>query len=442
MSALALFFIKQGKNVFGYDKTESKITANLTELGAQISYQDTPSDFVKSLLTNDTLIIYTPAIPKNAILFNYFKDAGFQLIKRAAVLAEIVNNHKVIAVAGTHGKTSTSALIAHILKFANYKVTAFLGGILKNYNSNFLFTEQAEFAVVEADEFDKSFHFLKPTYSIVTAVDADHLDIYKTKENLQQAYQDFVASVPESGLLVAHASAKGILNTKAKTYWYALNDANATYSATEIKALPTGFVSFRLNHRGTEQDDFVIPATGLFNIENTLASIIMAKHLGIDTELIQAALLKYQGVERRFNSYQLEHGITLIDDYAHHPTELKALIESVRFLYPNKKITLVFQPHLYSRTNDFLEDFALELSKVDELWLMDIYAARELPVLGVSSAVLLDRTSCKNKNLVTGTQIKAGIASGNLEVLVLAGAGDIGVLAHEIKEQYSKVENT
>lgn len=428
MSGLARYFKKRGCVVCGYDKTITPLTSAMRNEGISVVYQDEEDNLKVSFLENDpeTLIIYTPAIPKDSKILNYFRSGGFSLKKRSEVLGIISKGMYTIAVAGTHGKTTTSSIIAHVLKDSGYDCSAFLGGIATNYDSNVLFGDNNTM-VVEADEFDRSFLTLYPDVAIVTSMDADHLDIYGDRSHLVESFRQFVSQIKEGGRLIFK---KGLDLSGGKTY-----SANvlADIQAVNVKVKEGSFY-FDFKNENIVIENVQLGLPGLHNIENAVAAIEVALHLGIDPEKIKKALTSFLGVKRRFEYILKDQKHIYIDDYAHHPEELRACIQVVKTLYPDKKLTTIFQPHLFTRTRDFAEGFSEVLSMTDELIMLDIYPARELPIEGVSSAMILDKVSIEAKQILSKEQTLDYIRAQKPELLLTAGAGDIDTLIIPLKE--------
>ena len=435
MSALAIYFHQQGKIVSGYDKTPSKLTNQLTAMGIEVGFGDGVQHLPAYLQPQidhkreDTLVVFTPAVPKENVLLNYFFNNRFRVIKRSVCLAQIVNGSTLVAVGGTHGKTTTSTLIAHIFKLANKSFTAILGGISGNYSTNLLW-QGNEFFITEADEFDRSFMHLLPDVEIITSTDADHLDIYKNAQTLVNAYQDFTKNIKPNGLLIYKYGLP--LDTKhlKNAQTYGLNH-NAQSKAQNIRIENSTYL-FDFADQHHIISDITCGLAGKHNIENAVAAIAVARHFGIDDQTIKQAVATYKGAKRRFE-YQINTKKRIfIDDYAHHPTEIEALVHSVRAMYPNKKITGIFQPHLYSRTRDFGIDFAKELSKLDEVILLPIYPAREQPIENISSEWLMALISNKNKKIVDKNELINVVLQQDPEVLLTIGAGDIDGLVEPL----------
>lgn len=428
MSGLARYFKKRGCVVCGYDKTITPLTSAMRNEGISVVYQDEEDNLKVSFLENDpeTLIIYTPAIPKDSKILNHFRSGGFSLKKRSEVLGIISKGMYTIAVAGTHGKTTTSSIIAHVLKDSGYDCSAFLGGIATNYNSNVLFGDNNTM-VVEADEFDRSFLTLYPDVAIVTSMDADHLDIYGDRSHLVESFRQFVSQIKEGGRLIFK---KGLDLSGGKTY-----SANvlADIQAVNVKVQDGSFY-FDFKNENVVIENVQLGLPGLHNIENAVAAIEVALHLGIDPEKIKKALASFLGVKRRFEYILKDQKHIYIDDYAHHPEELRACIQAVKTLYPGKKLTTIFQPHLFTRTRDFAAGFSEILSMTDELIMLDIYPARELPIEGVSSAMILDKVSIEAKQILSKEQTLDYVRAQKPELLLTVGAGDIDTLIIPLKE--------
>jgi UDP-N-acetylmuramate--alanine ligase len=434
MSALARYFNAQGKFVCGYDKTATKLTDELLSEGISIHFEDN-TELIPAIIkdnSKDSIIVYTPAVPTNHSELNYFKNKEFTVKKRSEVLGLITENTSTLAVAGTHGKTTTSSLLAHIFETAKQQPTAFLGGITKNYNTNLLLNKNSEVIIVEADEYDRSFLTLSPEIAVITSIDADHLDIYGEEKYVEESYTLFAQKV-RSTIILKNSFAEKI-KTATKKLTYSLNDINADYHAKNIE-IKNGNYHYDIVTPSSVIKDISLGLAGLHNVENSIAACAIAKEKGIDETDIIAALKTFQGVKRRFD-YQLKtEQIVYIDDYAHHPEELKATINSAKKMYPNKKITGIFQPHLYSRTRDFAKEFAKSLDLLDECILLDIYPARELPIEGVSSKMLLDLMTSSNKSIYSKTELIENINSKNIEVLLTMGAGDIDTLTQTLKNK-------
>jgi len=421
MSALARYFNAKGVKVVGYDKTSSALTDTLIEEGIAIHFEDS----VAQLIPNAEMVIYTPAIPKDNVQMNWYLDNGFTLYKRSQILGLISQNHFCIAVAGSHGKTTVSSMIAHILNEAG-GCTAFLGGIASNYNSNYINTSD-KYMVVEADEFDRSFLTLSPNIAVITSIDTDHLEVYGSLENIEQEFIHFTDKILDEGSLILNEHYKHI-EGKVKEGIKILNYGHAQqndYNLASYKAIEGEFY-FTVLTKENEEIQFMANFGGIHNLENATAAIAVCKEIGIANELIQKAVASFKGIKRRFEKHVDNSNCIYIDDYAHHPEEIKALIHSVKFLYPNKQILAVFQPHLFSRTKDLQLEFAEELSKADELILLPIYPARELPMEGVSSDLILQLVTLEKKAIVEKDKLLATIKEGAKgRVILTIGAGDI-----------------
>lgn len=427
MSALARYFAKRGQMVCGYDKTKTKLTNTLEQEGIEISYLDDVSAIPSAFADHneDTLIVYTPAIPKDSKVLNHFIQKGFSLKKRSEVLGIISKGMFCIGIAGTHGKTTTSSIVAHILKDTGYDCTAFLGGITTNYSSNVLFG-QNNIVVVEADEYDRSFLTLHPDIAVVTSMDADHLDIYGDKSQLEDSFRLYAAQLKNNGTLYAH---EGLPLENSISY---AASETATARAHHIRVEGAKFV-FDYQDESAEIKDISLMLPGKHNVENTTVAIAIALKLGIDAEKIKQAVANFKGVKRRFEYIVNLADQIYIDDYAHHPQELAACFDAVRQLYPNKKLTVVFQPHLFTRTRDFADEFAKVLSTADDLLLLEIYPARELPLEGIDSKFLLDKISLENKRICGKDFVLQYVKDTKPELILTVGAGDIDTLIEPLK---------
>lgn len=432
MSALARYFNAQGKRVLGYDRVISPLCKELQSEGIEIHAEDLGRD-VESLgvSVDDTLVIVTPAVPQSHAEKTHFQEAGYVMLKRAELLGVLTSKMKGLTVAGTHGKTTTSTLLAHVLKGTTEKVSAFLGGISSNYNTNVLLEEKSDWVVIEADEFDRSFLHLQPFATIVTSTDADHLDIYKDKSDLENAFQDFVSLIDTNGFVVKHVEAH--VDPNVEVLSYGLN-AKADYSATNLRA-ENGWFIMDVVTPNEKWNNIELGLPGIHNAENALGVIAMLDHLGIAEEAIRKGLKTFKGVKRRFEYLIRRDDLVYIDDYAHHPTAIEQLIKSVRLMYPNRSITAVFQPHLFSRTRDFMEGFATSLSLADEVVLMPIYPARELPIEGVTSEALSTQISTTSKVLNQAQEVIDYLAGKELDVVLTIGAGDIDRIVEPLKNR-------
>jgi UDP-N-acetylmuramate--alanine ligase len=425
MSALARYFKNIGKQVSGYDKTPTTLTKELIASGIEIHFEDSIDLIPKDYFVENTLVIITPAVPTSHSEWNYFMERDFHVKKRAEVLGIITKDTFCFAVAGTHGKTTTSSILGHILYESGADVTAFIGGIVENYNSN-LIGDGKTVTVVEADEFDRSFLHLHPNIACITSMDADHLDIYGTSDAIEASFLEFADKLEDKSKLfiTKELPIAGIT--------VAVNE-DAVYSAFNVR-IEDGSYLFDIKTPKGVLHDFRFGLPGKHNLMNALMAIAMAEIFGTPTEAIAVALASFKGVKRRF-SYQIKkEDLVYIDDYAHHPTEIDAVFQAVTELYPEKKVLAIFQPHLFSRTRDFADDFAKSLSQFDELILMDIYPARELPIEGITSEWLFDKIDNQQKQIVSKERLIKSILKSNAQVIVTIGAGDIGEMVVSIKE--------
>ena len=439
MSALARYFHSSGYNVTGYDRNSSAITDQLSHEGIQVFFEDKLSSVKDEFIQNpiQTIVIYTPAIPDQNQLMNYFKDQNYKMYKRSEMLGEVTRNTINLSVAGTHGKTTTSSIVASIFQQSQFSFSAFLGGISANLNSNYYRQDNGgdDYSITEADEFDRSFLYLKPTYSVITSTDADHLDIYGSKEDLEQSYIEYSKLISNrSHLFYAKNKAENIGGVS-----YSVDDHKADFY-TSVRAQNSAGSHFDIcNHLGEIYiHDLFISLPGIHNLENALGAALMCRKAGVGVDAIRKGLKDFKGIKRRFQYVIDRNDLLYIDDYAHHPSELKAIISSVRSLYPKRKITVIFQPHLYTRTQDFMSDFAAELSRVDHLILLPIYPARELPIEGVTSEALLQKIDHDDATCIPQNQVINDLRSRDLDILLTLGAGDIDQLVEPIYENYGK----
>lgn len=434
MSAVARYFNALDKNIAGYDKTRTKLTDELSGEGMAIHFEDS-ADHIPELFRNpqETLVIYTPAISDDHKEMAYFRDGGFTIMKRSQALGLITKNNECIAVAGTHGKTTISTFIAYLLNHSTMGISAFLGGISKNFQTNYLFSKTSKFIVVEADEFDRSFLQLEPSIAVISAIDADHLDIYGDKKNIVQSFNQFIKKIKKKGVLLVHKNVNAIIqkNDHITIYTYALYD-EADFYLTNIE-INDGLYSFTLKSPFGTFSDLLFGFPGEVNLENCLAGMAISLLMGMDPGQIRNVLPGFKGIRRRFDVQINTDNLVYIDDYAHHPEEIKRLLTSVKKLYPGKKISGIFQPHLYSRTRDFADEFAASLSLLDELLLLDIYPAREAPIPGVSSELIYRSVTISDKYLLTSDDILKYIENKTLEVLLTIGAGDIDKSVEKIR---------
>ncbi|HXI01423.1 MAG TPA: UDP-N-acetylmuramate--L-alanine ligase [Sphingobacteriaceae bacterium] len=432
MSGLARYFNKRGCKVSGYDRTETPLTISLIDEGIHITYNDLANELPAEykIAEKTTLIIYTPAIPKDSDILNFFKNNNFELKKRSEVLGIISRSMFTIAVAGTHGKTTTSSMVAHILKHSGFDCSAFLGGIATNYATNVLFGDN-NVVVVEADEYDRSFLALHPDIAIVTSMDADHLDIYGDESHLTESFKLFVSQVKPGGKLLCP---EGLDLQKAVTY-SGTSDADVTAQNIRIQ---NGEFYFDFNSSLVNIKDIKLGLPGLHNVENALAAIQAALIVGVESSKIKDALATYQGVKRRFEYIVKTEKHIYIDDYAHHPEELRACISAVKSLYPNKKLTTIFQPHLFTRTRDFASGFSEVLGMSDNLIMLDIYPARELPIEGVTSKIILNDVALEKKRICSMQEALNYVEKERPELLLTVGAGDIDTLIEPLKKILSQ----
>lgn len=437
MSALVRYFLSKGKNVAGYDKTPSDLTETLIKEGADIHYDDNIClipDYCKD--KESTLVVFTPAIPNTHSELSYFRNNGFEIIKRAQVLGIITKSSRGLCVAGTHGKTTTSSMLAHLLKQSHVDCNAFLGGILKNYNSNLMLSDKSDLTVVEADEYDRSFHWLSPYMAVITAVDPDHLDIYGTEDAYRESFEHFTSLIRPGGVLLLKkgVNIKPRLNENVRMYTYSASDGG-DFHAKNIR-IGNGEIIFDFYGPEVEIKDVSLGVPVKINIENGVAAMALAFLNGVTEEEIRKGMASFEGPARRFDFHLKKDDIVLLDDYAHHPAELKASIVSVKELYAGKRITGIFQPHLYSRTRDFASDFASSLSLLDELVLLDIYPAREEPIPGVTSEIIFKDVTISDKHLIKKEELLDYIKSNlsTFEVVVMLGAGNIDRLIEPVKQ--------
>lgn len=439
MSALIRYFLSKGKLVAGYDKTSTALTEELNKEGADIHFTDDinliPAAFKK---VEKTLVVYTPAVPDTHTELTYFRTNGFKIMKRAQVLGEITEYSRGLCIAGTHGKTTTSSMLAHLLKQSHVDCNAFLGGILKNYDSNLLLSDKSDFTVIEADEFDRSFHWLKPYMAVITSADPDHLDIYGTAEAYKESFDIFTSLIrPDGALLIKKGiNVSPLLKEGVKLYTYSM-DEDADFHAANIR-IANGEIHFDFIGPDISIKDINLGVPVKVNIENGIAAITLAWLNGVTPEEIRRGMSTFAGPRRRFDFHLKKENIVLIDDYAHHPAELRESILSVKELYKGKKVTGIFQPHLYSRTRDFADDFAASLSLLDEVILLDIYPAREEPIPGVTSQIIFDKITCESKIYSKKEDLYGIIEKGKYEVILMAGAGDIDRMIEPVKRIVDK----
>ncbi|MBT1704140.1 UDP-N-acetylmuramate--L-alanine ligase [Chryseosolibacter indicus] len=442
MSALARWFMKKGLSVSGYDKTSTALTVALEKEGMKIHYEDgiefIPQEVVQE--RDKTLVIFTPAIPKDHKEYNYLKEKGYLINKRSEVLGLISKDYQTVAVAGTHGKTTTSSMVAHILKTAGKSMVGFLGGITTNYNSNLIMqgdVTRETIAVAEADEFDRSFLTLYPQVAVVTSADADHLDIYGDHESVIQSFKDFIKQINKGGHLIIHESiAEKLASNMNHVTKYIYGLSRGQFFASNISA-ENGFFEFDLHGFG-DVEHIKLGVPGFHNIENAIAASIATTQCGVDLSTIKNALESFSGVKRRFEFILKGKQVIFVDDYAHHPAEIEAFLKSMKSMYQNRKVTVVFQPHLFTRTRDFADGFAKSLSIADEVLLMDIYPARELPIPGVDADMVFKDITSISKIRCNKTNLMDKLSSIDIDVLATVGAGDIDTFIQPIKEMVIK----
>ena len=435
MSALARYFYAKGVKVSGYDKTQTTLTKQLQSEGIDIHFDDNPENIPENI----DLIIYTPAIPENLKEFIYLKKTGIPIKKRSEVLGILSGEKKTIAVAGTHGKTTVSTLIAFLLKNSDTDCTAFLGGIAKNYDTNILISEKSDWIVIEADEYDRSFLQLKPAIGVITSVDADHLDIYESFDNLKNSFVSFANQIQKNGTLIFKKEINLNLDKlhNRKIFSYSLKDTSADFHTQNLR-FTDGLYIFDFVTPENSIKNIVLGIPGLINVENAVVAIASAYLAGVTETEIKAALPVFSGIKRRFDFQIKSNELIYIDDYAHHPEEIKGMVSSVKEMYPGKKILGIFQPHLYSRTKDFANEFAQSLELLDEIILIPIYPARETPIKGVSSEMILNRISKTEKQVCTKENLINIIAEKEFDILLTLGAGDIDQLVKPIKNYMIK----
>ena len=441
MSALARYFKAKGYEVAGYDKTPSPLTRRLEEEGISIHYVDDPS----LIPENIEFVVLTPAIPANSLELNYLKSRGVKILKRAEVLGMLSEQHKALAIAGTHGKTTTTALVTHILMTAGKKLSAFIGGIARNIDSNVVIGEERDdLVVMEADEFDHSFLKLSPYVSIVTSIDADHLDIYGDYQHLVESFNEFVNKTADYGLVIYHSNLP--IKTNKKHITYGLENADVIAQHLCVIEGETCFDLTVQADRTLEENKILrflrnlreikMSLYGTHNVQNALAAIIMCSYIGVPEDAIREGLRTFKGVQRRFDIRVKDAHHIYVDDYAHHPEEIKAALTAARHAYPGKELTVVFQPHLFTRTRDFMDGFAESLSLADRVILLDIYPARELPIPGVTSAALLEKITTKDKMLCSKEELLNKIKDINPELIMTVGAGDIDRFVPQIEKMF------
>lgn len=434
MSAIARYYKFKGFNVGGYDRTPSELTHKLESEGIEVHYEDRPELIPHNV--EDTLVVYTPAIPATLKELQYVQENRYRVIKRSKMLGEITQGQKCLAVAGTHGKTTTSTMVAHIVTESGEGCSAFLGGISKNYGTNMLMSHNPV-VVAEADEFDRSFHQLHPAISVITAMDADHLDIYGDLEHVQESFRIYASQVSES-LIIKKGLPISAADTQARIMTYHLNDPEADFHATNMRLDKLGHYTYDLVHPQGVLCDVKVGTLGWVNVENSIAAAAICLCHGTDPDKIRHAIGSFAGAKRRIDVHVNTEKLTYIDDYAHHPEELATAISSIRGIFPERKITAIFQPHLYTRTRDFATEFAGALSKVDKLILLDIYPAREEPIPGVTSEIIFNDVKAPEKIMLQKSELMAYLEKEDIDVLVTFGAGDIDRFIGPVTEMLEK----
>lgn len=439
MAALERYFIAKGYRVAGYDRTSTDLTKALEEEGVEIAYDEDPDlipDYCRD--SESTLVVYTPAVPATHKGLQYFRANGFDVVKRAKLLGVVTEHSKGLCFAGTHGKTTTSSMAAHILQTAGIGSNAFLGGVLRNYGSNFLLSDTSPYSVIEADEFDRSFHQLRPYIAVVTSTDPDHLDIYGNYENYLESFAHFTELINPEGALIVHTGLKLKPRVKPGVRVYTYSQQEGDFHARNLRIGGGEIVFDFVAPGGCVIKDVSLGVPVGINVENAIASMAACWLIDTPADAMRQAIATFKGAKRRFEFWLKEpgdNGKVVIDDYAHHPNELEASISSVRALYPGRKLSVIFQPHLYSRTRDFASEFAAALSKADELYLLPIYPAREEPIPGVTSDIILSGVTCAEKKILTKQQLLDAIPSLKFDVLLTVGAGDIVNLLPQICEE-------
>lgn len=439
MSALLRYFLSEGYNVGGYDKTPTQLTNKLMEEGAQIHFEESVALIPDCFKEKDsTLVVFTPAIPEDHEELVYFREKGFDIRKRAEVLGLLTDSHKGICVAGTHGKTTTSTMVAHLLNQSHLRCNAFLGGISKNYGTNYLLSEKSEYVVIEADEFDRSFHWLNPYMSVITSTDPDHLDIYGTKEAYLESFRKYSSLIRPGGALIVHKGLEMTVDVQKGVKVYEYSRTEGDYHASEIR-IGNGEIIFDFVYPSGVIENVKLGVPVSINIDNAVAAMALAQLCGATDEELRAGMESFRGVDRRFDFKIKNDRIVFLSDYAHHPNEIEQSIKSVKELYEGKKIAAIFQPHLYTRTRDFYKEFAQSLSLLDVVYLLDIYPAREEPIPGVSSEIIYDNLRADmEKHLISKSDVEKYVAEGDFDVLLSLGAGDIENYVPKIVDILSK----
>lgn len=439
MAALERYFLSKGRNVAGYDRTSTPLTDSLVKEGVEMTFTDDP-DTIPAPMRDpaDTLVVYTPAIHDDNKILSWFRDNGFEVVKRAVVLGMITRASKSLCFAGTHGKTTTSSMAAHIMEKSGIGSNAFLGGVLRNYGSNFLLSPTSPFSVVEADEFDRSFHQLTPYVAVITSTDPDHLDIYGTEEAYLESFARFTELVTPGGALLLHTGLKLKPRPQDGVRLYTYSRDEGDFHASYIRH-GHGVLTFDFVHPEGTVRNISLGVPVEINIENAIAALAACWLTGVfDAAKAREAIASFQGAERRFQKLYEDESRLVIDDYAHHPDELRASIKSIKALYPGRRLTVAFQPHLYTRTRDFADGFAQALSLADEVVLLDIYPAREEPIPGITSKIILDKVDVEKKTLIPLKDLISTIKNRNFDILLTAGAGDIGAEAARLAQELEK----
>lgn len=441
MAALERYFLAMNKRIAGYDRTPSDLTRALEGEGVEIVYDDDPAlipDYCRNPET--TLVVYTPAVPESHRGLQYFRAGGFEVVKRSKLLGIVTENSKGLCFAGTHGKTTTSSMAAHIMQVSGVGSNAFLGGVLRNYGSNFLLSHTSPYSVIEADEFDRSFHTLRPHVAVITSTDADHLDIYGNYENYLESFAHFTELIRPDGYLVVHTGLDLVPRPVEGVTVYTYSQTEGDFHAQNVR-YGDGEITFDMVTPWETITDVQLGVPVEINIENAIAAMAACRIVGIEPKDMKEAMASFMGPKRRFEFHLKEsgpNGKVVIDDYAHHPDEIKASITSVRKLYPGRKISVIFQPHLFSRTRDLCDGFAQALSLADELYLLPIYPAREEPIPGVTSQIILDKVTCPIKNIYTKENLINSLQFLNFEVCLTVGAGDVVNLLPQVCAEIQK----
>lgn len=438
MSAIARYFLHQGLVVGGYDRTPSALTRCLEEEGAQIHYEENVELIPEACKDKDhTLVIYTPAIPAEHQELQFFRNGNFDIQKRAQVLGTLTRAHKGLCVAGTHGKTTTSSMAAHLLHQSSVDCNAFLGGITKNYGTNYILSNKSDFVVIEADEFDRSFHWLTPFATVITATDADHLDIYGTEEAYLESFNHYSSLIVEGGFLILHTDLKMQPRTGKGVTTYTYSREEGDFHAENVK-IGNGEITFDLVSPLGNIKDIKLGVPVAVNIENGIAAMALAQIAGVSADEIRTSMASFNGVDRRFDFKVKNDKMVYLSDYAHHPEEIRQSIISIKQLYEGRRIKGIFQPHLYTRTRDFYQDFAAALSLLDDVAIVDIYPARELPIPGVTSALIYDNLTSEKREMIGKNEILDCVKRGGFDVLITLGAGDIEDYSEQIADILTK----